>query len=218
MWCLELFTDILFIWICRQSSWVTREWTSMLCVCKTSWARWRWKRTVLASSMGSVPPITGQSLVAASALLLKSTFEHCYISKTPRCSLTSAVRLLHFVAPNHTARTLHKGLSELVNATRKLKKFPDQRLQWLRRQYVSLYQVNIFNLLNKCLWISSPVLACMFASFLFTISACLSLLGGWQVRRPYASPCHWAVWWAEVEHGYGRGGETCRPEKQPSEH
>uniref|UniRef100_A0A3Q3BAX8 Phosphoinositide phospholipase C n=1 Tax=Kryptolebias marmoratus TaxID=37003 RepID=A0A3Q3BAX8_KRYMA len=53
---------------------------------------------------------------------------------------TTDNRLLHFVAPNHTAQTLHKGLSELVNATRKLKKFPDQRLQWLRRQYVSLYQ------------------------------------------------------------------------------
>uniref|UniRef100_UPI003AAC74CA 1-phosphatidylinositol 4,5-bisphosphate phosphodiesterase epsilon-1-like n=1 Tax=Centroberyx gerrardi TaxID=166262 RepID=UPI003AAC74CA len=53
---------------------------------------------------------------------------------------TTDNRLLHFVAPNHTARVLHKGLSELVNATRKLKRFPDQRLQWLRRQYVSLYQ------------------------------------------------------------------------------
>ncbi|XP_038591439.1 1-phosphatidylinositol 4,5-bisphosphate phosphodiesterase epsilon-1 isoform X2 [Micropterus salmoides] len=53
---------------------------------------------------------------------------------------TTDNRLLHFVAPNHTAQMLHKGLSELVNATRKLKKFPDQRLQWLRRQYVSLYQ------------------------------------------------------------------------------
>ncbi|XP_041670988.1 1-phosphatidylinositol 4,5-bisphosphate phosphodiesterase epsilon-1 isoform X2 [Cheilinus undulatus] len=53
---------------------------------------------------------------------------------------TTDNRLLHFVAPHHTAQTLHKGLSELVNATRKLKKFPDQRLQWLRRQYVSLYQ------------------------------------------------------------------------------
>ncbi|XP_030195770.1 1-phosphatidylinositol 4,5-bisphosphate phosphodiesterase epsilon-1 isoform X2 [Gadus morhua] len=53
---------------------------------------------------------------------------------------TTDNRLLHFVAPNHTAQALHKGLSELVNATRKLKRFPDQRLQWLRRQYVSLYQ------------------------------------------------------------------------------
>ncbi|XP_075884265.1 1-phosphatidylinositol 4,5-bisphosphate phosphodiesterase epsilon-1 isoform X2 [Nelusetta ayraudi] len=53
---------------------------------------------------------------------------------------TTDNRLLHFMAPNHTAQMLHRGLSELVNATRKLKKFPDQRLQWLRRQYVSLYQ------------------------------------------------------------------------------
>uniref|UniRef100_A0A673B1X4 Phosphoinositide phospholipase C n=1 Tax=Sphaeramia orbicularis TaxID=375764 RepID=A0A673B1X4_9TELE len=53
---------------------------------------------------------------------------------------TTDNRLLHFVAPNYTAQTLHKGLSELVNAIRKMKKFPDQRLQWLRRQYVSLYQ------------------------------------------------------------------------------
>ncbi|XP_058477625.1 1-phosphatidylinositol 4,5-bisphosphate phosphodiesterase epsilon-1 [Solea solea] len=53
---------------------------------------------------------------------------------------TTDNRLLHFVAPKHTAQMLHKGLLELVNATRKLKKFPDQRLQWLRRQYVSLYQ------------------------------------------------------------------------------
>lgn len=63
-------------------------------------------------------------------------------------------RLLHFMAPNHTAQMLHRGLSELVNATRKLKKFPDQRLQWLRRQYVSLYQVNASSsslLLSICL-------------------------------------------------------------------
>ncbi|XP_077481410.1 1-phosphatidylinositol 4,5-bisphosphate phosphodiesterase epsilon-1 isoform X1 [Stigmatopora argus] len=53
---------------------------------------------------------------------------------------TTDNRLLHFVAPNFTAQMLYKGLSELVNATRKLKKFPDQRLQWLRRQYVTLYQ------------------------------------------------------------------------------
>lgn len=53
---------------------------------------------------------------------------------------TTDNRLLHFVAPKHTAQMLYKGLSELVNAIRKLKRFPDQRLQWLRRQYVSLYQ------------------------------------------------------------------------------
>lgn len=74
-------------------------------------------------------------------------FVHWYIRTTPQCLLnilSNLLRLLNFVAPNHTARMLHKGLSELVNATRKLKKFPDQRLQWLRRQYVSLYQVNLF--------------------------------------------------------------------------
>lgn len=76
------------------------------------------------------------------------TLVHCYTGTSVKHLhiwtnlLTSAIRLLHFVAPNHTAQMLHKGLSELVNATRKYKKFPDQRLQWLRRQYVSLYQVN----------------------------------------------------------------------------
>uniref|UniRef100_A0A1A8CF96 Phosphoinositide phospholipase C n=1 Tax=Nothobranchius kadleci TaxID=1051664 RepID=A0A1A8CF96_NOTKA len=39
-----------------------------------------------------------------------------------------------------TARMLHKGLSALVNATRKMKMFPDQRLRWLRKQYVTMYQ------------------------------------------------------------------------------
>uniref|UniRef100_A0AAV2LGA3 Phosphoinositide phospholipase C n=1 Tax=Knipowitschia caucasica TaxID=637954 RepID=A0AAV2LGA3_KNICA len=53
---------------------------------------------------------------------------------------TTDNRLLHFIAPKNTAQMMYKGLCELVNAIRKLKKFPDQRLQWLRRQYVSLYQ------------------------------------------------------------------------------
>ncbi|XP_051770062.1 1-phosphatidylinositol 4,5-bisphosphate phosphodiesterase epsilon-1 isoform X3 [Ctenopharyngodon idella] len=53
---------------------------------------------------------------------------------------TTDNRLLHFVAPKHTARMLHKGLQELLSAIRKIRKFPDQRLQWLRKQYVSLYQ------------------------------------------------------------------------------
>uniref|UniRef100_A0A3P8XGD7 Phosphoinositide phospholipase C n=1 Tax=Esox lucius TaxID=8010 RepID=A0A3P8XGD7_ESOLU len=53
---------------------------------------------------------------------------------------TTDNRLLHFVAPKHTAHVLYEGLAELVSAMRKLKKFPDQRLHWLRRQYVSLYQ------------------------------------------------------------------------------
>ncbi|XP_073773922.1 1-phosphatidylinositol 4,5-bisphosphate phosphodiesterase epsilon-1 isoform X6 [Danio rerio] len=53
---------------------------------------------------------------------------------------TTDNRLLHFVAPKHTARMLHEGLQELLNSIRKIRKFPDQRLQWLRKQYVSLYQ------------------------------------------------------------------------------
>ncbi|XP_016096195.1 1-phosphatidylinositol 4,5-bisphosphate phosphodiesterase epsilon-1 [Sinocyclocheilus grahami] len=53
---------------------------------------------------------------------------------------TTDNRLLHFVAPKHTAQMLHEGLQELLNAIRKIRKFPDQRLQWLRKQYVSLYQ------------------------------------------------------------------------------
>uniref|UniRef100_A0A4W5QNE3 Phosphoinositide phospholipase C n=1 Tax=Hucho hucho TaxID=62062 RepID=A0A4W5QNE3_9TELE len=52
---------------------------------------------------------------------------------------TTDNRLLHFVAPRHTACILYEGLVELVNAMRKLKKFPDKRLHWLRRQYVHLY-------------------------------------------------------------------------------
>ncbi|XP_061491487.1 1-phosphatidylinositol 4,5-bisphosphate phosphodiesterase epsilon-1 isoform X2 [Rhineura floridana] len=53
---------------------------------------------------------------------------------------TTENKLLHFVAPKYTAKMLFDGLLELMNATRKMKKFPDQRLQWLRKQYVSLYQ------------------------------------------------------------------------------
>ncbi|XP_062859440.1 1-phosphatidylinositol 4,5-bisphosphate phosphodiesterase epsilon-1 [Trichomycterus rosablanca] len=53
---------------------------------------------------------------------------------------TTDNRLLHFVAPRHTASVLYEGLQELIRAIRMMKRFPDQRLQWLRRQYVSLYQ------------------------------------------------------------------------------
>ncbi|XP_020315887.2 1-phosphatidylinositol 4,5-bisphosphate phosphodiesterase epsilon-1 [Oncorhynchus kisutch] len=52
---------------------------------------------------------------------------------------TTDNRLLHFVAPRHTASILYEGLVELVKAMRKLKKFPDKRLHWLRRQYIHLY-------------------------------------------------------------------------------
>ncbi|XP_044521631.1 1-phosphatidylinositol 4,5-bisphosphate phosphodiesterase epsilon-1 isoform X1 [Gracilinanus agilis] len=53
---------------------------------------------------------------------------------------TTDNRLLHFVAPKHTARMLYDGLLELTKAVRKMRTFPDQRQQWLRKQYVSLYQ------------------------------------------------------------------------------
>uniref|UniRef100_A0AAY4BXV5 Phosphoinositide phospholipase C n=1 Tax=Denticeps clupeoides TaxID=299321 RepID=A0AAY4BXV5_9TELE len=53
---------------------------------------------------------------------------------------TTDNRLLHFVGPQNTIRTLHEGLSELLSALRRMQRFPDQRLQWLRRQYVNLYQ------------------------------------------------------------------------------
>ncbi|KAM9197228.1 1-phosphatidylinositol 4,5-bisphosphate phosphodiesterase epsilon-1 isoform 1-T1 [Dugong dugon] len=53
---------------------------------------------------------------------------------------TTDNRLLHFVAPKHTARMLFSGLLALTRAVRKMRRFPDQRLQWLRKQYVSLYQ------------------------------------------------------------------------------
>uniref|UniRef100_A0A2K6SGP4 Phosphoinositide phospholipase C n=1 Tax=Saimiri boliviensis boliviensis TaxID=39432 RepID=A0A2K6SGP4_SAIBB len=53
---------------------------------------------------------------------------------------TTDNRLLHFMAPKHTAKMLFSGLLELTRAVRKMRKFPDQRQQWLRKQYVSLYQ------------------------------------------------------------------------------
>ncbi|XP_063163477.1 1-phosphatidylinositol 4,5-bisphosphate phosphodiesterase epsilon-1 isoform X2 [Candoia aspera] len=53
---------------------------------------------------------------------------------------TTENKLLHFVAPKYTAKMLFHGLLELIKAIRKMKRFPDQRLQWLRKQYVILYQ------------------------------------------------------------------------------
>ncbi|XP_039191939.1 1-phosphatidylinositol 4,5-bisphosphate phosphodiesterase epsilon-1 isoform X3 [Crotalus tigris] len=53
---------------------------------------------------------------------------------------TTENKLLHFVAPKYTVKMLFHGLLELINAIRKMRRFPDQRLQWLRKQYVSLYQ------------------------------------------------------------------------------
>ncbi|XP_077310358.1 1-phosphatidylinositol 4,5-bisphosphate phosphodiesterase epsilon-1 isoform X4 [Lithobates pipiens] len=53
---------------------------------------------------------------------------------------TTENKLLHFVAPKYTAKMIYDGLLELTKAVRKIRKFPDQRLQWLRKQYVGLYQ------------------------------------------------------------------------------
>uniref|UniRef100_A0A8C7QKA7 Phosphoinositide phospholipase C n=1 Tax=Oncorhynchus mykiss TaxID=8022 RepID=A0A8C7QKA7_ONCMY len=87
----------------------------------------------------------GHSGVDLHAVCLQNKLCHTMRAEENGVSLlyglhTTDNRLLHFVAPKHTARMLHEGLVELVNAMRKLKKFPDQRLHWLRRQYVSLYQ------------------------------------------------------------------------------
>uniref|UniRef100_H2TGF4 Phosphoinositide phospholipase C n=1 Tax=Takifugu rubripes TaxID=31033 RepID=H2TGF4_TAKRU len=86
----------------------------------------------------------GHQGVDVHAVCLQNKLSHMTVEENTLSLLygvsTTDNRLLHFVAPNHTTQMLHKGLSELVTATRKLKKFPDQRLQWLRRQYVSLYQ------------------------------------------------------------------------------
>ncbi|XP_063047306.1 1-phosphatidylinositol 4,5-bisphosphate phosphodiesterase epsilon-1-like isoform X3 [Engraulis encrasicolus] len=53
---------------------------------------------------------------------------------------TTENKLLHFVGPTHTVRTLHDGLGRLIAGLRRMRRFPDQRLHWLRRQYVNLYQ------------------------------------------------------------------------------
>ncbi|XP_077992111.1 1-phosphatidylinositol 4,5-bisphosphate phosphodiesterase epsilon-1-like [Glandiceps talaboti] len=49
-------------------------------------------------------------------------------------------RLLHFVAPTCTARLWYRGLKALVDANRKQQKcFPDRRIQWLQKQYLTLF-------------------------------------------------------------------------------
>uniref|UniRef100_A0A8C7V471 Phosphoinositide phospholipase C n=1 Tax=Oncorhynchus mykiss TaxID=8022 RepID=A0A8C7V471_ONCMY len=53
---------------------------------------------------------------------------------------TTDNRLLHFVAPRNTARMVYAGLESLLAVHRRMRRFPDQRLQWLRRKYVNLYQ------------------------------------------------------------------------------
>lgn len=80
---------------------------------------------------------------------------------------TTDNRLLHFVAPKHTAKMLFSGLLELTKAVRKMRKFPDQRQQWLRKQYVSLYQED-----GRC---EGP-----------TLAHAVELFGGrrWSTRNP----------------------------------
>uniref|UniRef100_A0A4W5NXT3 Phosphoinositide phospholipase C n=1 Tax=Hucho hucho TaxID=62062 RepID=A0A4W5NXT3_9TELE len=53
---------------------------------------------------------------------------------------TTDNRLLHFVAPRNTARMVYSGLQALLAAHRRMRRFPDQRLQWLRGKYINLYQ------------------------------------------------------------------------------
>ncbi|KAF3827775.1 hypothetical protein GH733_001010 [Mirounga leonina] len=86
---------------------------------------------------------------------------------------TTDNRLLHFVAPKHTAKMLFSGLLELTRAVRKMRKFPDQRQQWLRKQYVSLYQ-NVI-LLQEDGRYEGP-----------TLAHAVELFGGrrWSTRNP----------------------------------
>nr|XP_015818640.2 1-phosphatidylinositol 4,5-bisphosphate phosphodiesterase epsilon-1 isoform X3 [Nothobranchius furzeri] len=86
----------------------------------------------------------GHRSIDIHAVCLQNKLSHMTVEENGLTLLyglgTTDNRLLHFVAPNQTARMLHKGLSALVNATRKMKMFPDQRLRWLRKQYVTMYQ------------------------------------------------------------------------------
>ncbi|XP_062070079.1 1-phosphatidylinositol 4,5-bisphosphate phosphodiesterase epsilon-1 isoform X1 [Lepus europaeus] len=86
---------------------------------------------------------------------------------------TTDNRLLHFVAPKHTAKMLFSGLLELTKAVRKMRKFPDQRQQWLRKQYVSLYQQVV--LLQEDGRFEGP-----------TLAHAVELFGGrrWSTRNP----------------------------------
>ncbi|XP_036192443.1 1-phosphatidylinositol 4,5-bisphosphate phosphodiesterase epsilon-1 isoform X1 [Myotis myotis] len=86
---------------------------------------------------------------------------------------TTDNRLLHFVAPKHTAKMLFSGLLELTKAVRKMRKFPDQRQQWLRKQYVSLYQHTV--ILQEDGRYEGP-----------TLAHAVELFGGrrWSTRNP----------------------------------
>lgn len=103
------------------------------------------------------PPLRSEHHGQQVLVSLASSFQPFVDTHTYSVSI---FRLLHFVAPSRTAQMLYQGLSELVNATRRLRKFPDQRLQWLRRQYVSLYQVFIHPTLERVIDKAARVTRC----------------------------------------------------------
>ncbi|XP_036903291.1 1-phosphatidylinositol 4,5-bisphosphate phosphodiesterase epsilon-1 isoform X1 [Sturnira hondurensis] len=86
----------------------------------------------------------GHPSIDIHTVCVQNKLSHVFLSETGVTLLyglqTTDNRLLHFVAPKHTAKMLFSGLLELTRAVRKMRKFPDQRQQWLRKQYVSLYQ------------------------------------------------------------------------------
>ncbi|KAM8780622.1 1-phosphatidylinositol 4,5-bisphosphate phosphodiesterase epsilon-1 isoform 2-T2 [Rhynchonycteris naso] len=86
----------------------------------------------------------GHSSIDIHTVCVQNKLSSMFLSETGVTLLyglqTTDNRLLHFVAPKHTAKMLFSGLLELTRAVRKMRKFPDQRQQWLRKQYVSLYQ------------------------------------------------------------------------------
>ncbi|XP_078455752.1 1-phosphatidylinositol 4,5-bisphosphate phosphodiesterase epsilon-1 isoform X1 [Lampetra planeri] len=53
---------------------------------------------------------------------------------------TTDNRSLHFLAPKQTASQLTDALRLVATALRGLKRYPDQRLYWLRKQYTALFQ------------------------------------------------------------------------------
>ncbi|XP_036998898.2 1-phosphatidylinositol 4,5-bisphosphate phosphodiesterase epsilon-1 isoform X1 [Artibeus jamaicensis] len=87
---------------------------------------------------------TGHPSIDIHTVCVQNKLSNVFLSETGVTLLyglqTTDNRLLHFVAPKHTAKMLFSGLLELTRAVRKMRKFPDQRQQWLRKQYVSLYQ------------------------------------------------------------------------------
>uniref|UniRef100_UPI003590261E 1-phosphatidylinositol 4,5-bisphosphate phosphodiesterase epsilon-1 isoform X2 n=1 Tax=Myxine glutinosa TaxID=7769 RepID=UPI003590261E len=55
---------------------------------------------------------------------------------------TTECHQVHFLAPPHTTHELRKVFAALISIVRRARNFVDQRLAWLRRQYVALSQVS----------------------------------------------------------------------------